>query len=93
MTMNEKEMISITDANKNFSKVVKILEKENKVIILKNNKPVYVLTKLDSPELNENEKLELVALRILLEHQNAFKELAKWNHSMTIKFYCYNNLL
>ncbi len=77
MNMNEKEMISITDANKNFSKVVKILEKEDKVIILKNNKPVYVLTKVKDFNLNEDEKLELVALRILLEHKKAFEELAK----------------
>ena len=77
MNMNEKEMISITDANKNFSKVVKILDKEDKVIILKNNKPVYVLTKIKDFNLNEDEKLELVALRILLEHKKAFEELAK----------------
>ncbi len=77
MLINENEMISITDANKNFSKVVKILEKEDKVIILKNNKPVYVITKVENYALNENEKLELTALRILLEHKKAFEELAK----------------
>lgn len=77
MTINEKEMISITDANKNFSKVVKILEKEDKVIILKNNKPVYAITKFDDFKKEENEKLELIALRILLEHKKAFEELAK----------------
>ena len=92
MNMNEKEMISITDANKNFSKVVKILEKEDKVIILKNNKPVYVLTKVKDFNLNEDEKLELVALRILLEHKKAFEELAKWELLMMIKSFYYNNL-
>ena len=77
MNINEKEMISITDANKNFSKVVKILDKEDKVIILKNNKPVYVIIKFEDYKKNENEKLELVAKNILMEHKKAFKKLAE----------------
>ena len=69
----------MTEANQNFSQVVKKVDEKGKVVLLKNNKPKYVITNIDEEQLvlTENEILEVVARRILREHANAFKELSK----------------
>lgn len=79
MLIDTKNLMSMSEANQNFSQVVKRVEEEGKVILLKNNKPKYVITSFSDEQLvlTENEMLEIVAKRILNEHANAFKELAK----------------
>ncbi|MBE5742355.1 MAG: type II toxin-antitoxin system Phd/YefM family antitoxin [Clostridiales bacterium] len=78
MNINVNNLISITDANQNFSKVTKKVEENGKAIILKNNKPKYVVSCFDEAKFtDENQLLCIVAKLILTEHINAFKELAK----------------
>ena len=70
-------MVSRTEANQNFSKVVKKVEENNDVIILKNNKPQYIVSKFsENSGINETEFLTVIAKMILTEHMRAFKELA-----------------
>lgn len=46
---------------------------------MKNNKPKYILIDINNYlELSDDEKIEVVAKRVLAKHINAFKELAKW---------------
>ncbi|WDC84221.1 type II toxin-antitoxin system Phd/YefM family antitoxin [Caloramator sp. mosi_1] len=80
MLVNTKNLVSISEANQNFSKIARMVEKDKPVIILKNNKPKYIL--LDYEEFNkettgEEEKLEDIANKILMKNLEAFKELAK----------------
>jgi antitoxin Phd len=80
MLVNTQKMVSISEANQNFSKIAKLVDEDKSVVILKNNKPKYIL--LDFEEfskgaLNEEEKLDNIADRILNENMEAFKELAK----------------
>ena len=81
MMINTENLISITEANQNFSKVVNKLSKNDYVVILKNNKPKYMIKpiKENDPilELTDNEKLTIIANRILAEHRQAFLELGK----------------
>lgn len=78
MIINTKKLVSITDANQNFSKVAKKVEQDGEVIILKNNKPQYVISKFnENKHSTEMETLAIVAKMILTEHIGAFKELAK----------------
>lgn len=80
MKFNTNEIISISAANQNFSKVVKIADKRGKAVIFKNNKPRYILMNIEeSPliEMTDDEKINFVAARILKEHKAAFLELAK----------------
>ncbi len=80
MLINSNYIISVTDANKNFSKATRIAEDSGQVYLLKNNKVKYVLYDLDlSPqlEMTDHEKIEFVARKILKKHLDAFKELAK----------------
>ena len=79
MTIDTKNLVSITDANQNFSNVAKKVEQSGDVIILKNNVPKYVVSKFDEDKQNtEMQVLSAIAKLILTEHINAFKELAKW---------------
>lgn len=78
MKVDTKNLISITEANQNFSQVAKNVELNGEVVILKNNKPKYVLSKFDENKgLSEMEMLTVVAKLILTEHIKAFKELAQ----------------
>ena len=81
MIIDTKQIISMTEANQNFSKASRTADLYKKAIIVKNNKPKYVLIDISSDEyleLTNDEKILIVARRILKKHINAFKELAKW---------------
>ncbi|MCL2323000.1 MAG: type II toxin-antitoxin system Phd/YefM family antitoxin [Oscillospiraceae bacterium] len=43
MLINSDKLVSISEVNQNFSKVIKLLEQHKSLVILKNNKPVYIL--------------------------------------------------
>ena len=77
MNINTENLISISEANQNFSKVVKKVEANGDIIILKNNKPEYIVSKFNDFVMSENDYVELVARRILSEHKHVFEELAK----------------
>lgn len=39
-------IVSISDANQNFSKIARLVDEKKKVIIMKNNKPRYLIFNL-----------------------------------------------
>ena len=72
MTIDTNTIVSVTEANQNFSRVTRIAEK--------NNRPKYMLIDLEnSPviEMTDDEKIDFVAARILKKYKPAFLELAK----------------
>ncbi|MCH5343705.1 MAG: type II toxin-antitoxin system Phd/YefM family antitoxin [Acetatifactor sp.] len=80
MYIDIKNLVSISEANQNFSKVARMVDENGAAVILKNNTPRYVL--LDYSKLQDNteadsEMLEDVATRLLEKHKKAFEELAK----------------
>lgn len=78
MIINTKQIISMTEANQNFSKASKTADMYGEAIIIKNNKPKYILIDINKHiDLTEDEKIMIVAKRILNKHISAFKELAK----------------
>lgn len=79
MIINTKDLVSMSEANQNFSQVAKKVDEMGSVVILKNNKPKYIVTNIENEHLllTETETLEIIAKRILQEHEKAFKELAK----------------
>lgn len=80
MTIGTKTIISVSEANRNFSQVIRIAEKNGQAVIFKNNKPKYLLVELDvSPmiDMTDDEKIDVVAARILKKYKPAFLELAK----------------
>ncbi len=80
MLIDTNKIISVTDANQNFSKATKISDEQGYAIIFKNNKPKYKLTNLDVEpdlELTDDEKIDIAARRIMLRFKPALLELAK----------------
>ena len=80
MHIDLKNLVSISEANQNFSKVARMVDENGAAVILKNNSPRYVLidySKLQEDMDVDNEALEAVATRILQKHKKAFEELAK----------------
>ena len=80
MLISTKKIVTITDANKNFSKVARMVDEEKSVVILKNNKPKYVIieyTEFSKESKFEEEKVNEIADRVLIQNIEAFKELAK----------------
>lgn len=80
MKIDTEGIISITDANQNFSRAARLADKLGTVIIFKNNKPKYKLVELSSDdeiEMTDDEKIDFIAARVLREYREAFEELAK----------------
>ena len=80
MDIKFKQIVSISEANQNFSKVARLAEQWGDIYIFKNNKPKYKLTDIEndtSIEMTEDEKIDFVATRILKKYRAAFEELAK----------------
>ena len=80
MQINTNTIVYVTEANQNFSRVTRIAEKNGQAVIFKNNRPKYMVIDLEnSPmlELTDDEKIDIVAARILKRFKPAFEELAK----------------
>ena len=80
MQIDTNTIISVTEANQNFSRVTRIAEKNGQAVIFKNNRPKYMVIDLEnSPilDLTDDEKIDIVAARILKRFKPAFEELAK----------------
>lgn len=80
MQIDTNTIVSATEANQNFSRVARIAEKNGQAVIFKNNRPKFLLIDMEhSPvlELTEDEKIDIIAARILNRFRPAFEELAK----------------
>lgn len=80
MNINIENLVSISEANQNFSRVARLVDEKGTAVILKNNAPRYVL--LDYSLLQKNASaddvdVDAAAARILSKHKKAFEELAK----------------
>lgn len=80
MKIDTDTIASMSEANQNFSRVARIADRFGKAIIFKNNRPKYKLVDLEQEEdleLTDDEKIDIVAKRLLNEYRPAFLELAK----------------
>jgi antitoxin Phd len=80
MQVNLKNLVSMTEANQNFSKVAKLVDENGAAVILKNNAPRYVVldySKIQEDESADDQMVEDAAKQILSKHIKAFEELAK----------------
>ena len=83
MTVNTNTLVAMTDANQNFSKVVRIVDDEGMAVILKNNKPKYIVVGFDEYESirsaieERKKKLTDIAESVMDKYDDVFRELAK----------------
>ena len=73
----------MTDANQNFSKVVRLVDEDGMAVILKNNKPRYVVVDFEEYESiaaamqMRKQRIDNTADAIITENLEALTELAK----------------
>ncbi len=80
MTIDTNTMISITEANQNFSKVTRLVDERESALILKNNVPRYLVidfSKVDENSVASNEDVIVISKRLLAQNKEAYEELAK----------------
>ena len=83
MMVNTDNLVAMTEANQNFSKVVRTVDENGMAVILKNNKPRYVIVDFD--EYNtisaaiqmRKAKIEAMADKLIDDNTEALLELAK----------------
>ena len=83
MMINTNNLVAMTEANQNFSKVVRLVDEQGLAVILKNNKPKYVLVDFEEYDdiqmlrAERAEKISRTATKLIDENLEAFLELAK----------------
>ena len=80
MTVNTNTMVSITEANQNFSKVARLVDELGSVVILKNNTPKYLVidfSKAEDSTVAKDEDVLEISKRLLAQNKKAYEELAK----------------
>ncbi len=83
MMINTNHIVPMTDANQNFSRVVRLVDQSGMAVIVKNNKPKYVIVDFDEYEAIyealsiRKAKINALADSIIEENLEAFTELAK----------------
>lgn len=80
MMIDTAQIITVTEANQNFSRATRIADEKGAALVFKNNRPKYKLTNLEVEpdlELTDDEKIDIVARRIMKRFKPAFLELAK----------------
>ncbi len=80
MTIDTNNLVSITEANQNFSKVARLVDEKGAAVILKNNVPRYILMEFSEAEKMQaaaDEDVEAISKRLMAKYADAYKELAK----------------
>jgi antitoxin Phd len=80
MLINTEQMISMSEANQNFSKVARMVDQEGQAIILKNNVPRYLVIEFSQAEQEQtasDEDVREISRRLIARNRAAYEELAK----------------
>ncbi|HJB53688.1 MAG TPA: type II toxin-antitoxin system Phd/YefM family antitoxin [Candidatus Oscillibacter pullicola] len=80
MMINSNTLVSITEANQNFSKVARLVDEQGSAVILKNNVPRYLIVEFSQAEqmqAAEDEDVMQVSARLIQQNRAAYEELAK----------------
>lgn len=80
MTVNTNSLISITEANQNFSKVARLVDQNGSAVIMKNNVPRYIVlefSEVEKVQTADDEDVAEISKRLIAKNIEAYKELAK----------------
>lgn len=80
MVINTDNLVSITEANQNFSRVARLVDENGAAVILKNNTPRYVLiefSQLESEQQASDEDILAISRRLMAKNKEAYEVLAK----------------
>ena len=80
MNIDTKTVVSMTDANQNFSKVAHIADQYGRAVVFKNNAPRYLVIQFaiaDKVETASTQNVLASSSKLMDLYDDAFKELAK----------------
>ena len=80
MNINTDLLVPMTEANQNFSKVVRLVDENGMAVILKNNKPRYMVlsfSEYDEIQAARSKMIGEAADSVIAENIEALLELAK----------------
>ena len=80
MKIDTNTMVSITEANQNFSKVARLVDEHGTAVILKNNVPRYLVidfSKADEDAVASNEDVLSISKRLIEKNKESYEVLAK----------------
>lgn len=80
MKVSTSTLVSITEANQNFSKVARLVDEKGSAVILKNNVPRYLViefSQIEKLQEAEDEDVLRISERLLLQNREAYEVLAQ----------------
>ncbi len=83
MMVSTDTLVPMKEANQNFSKVTRLVDQTGLAVILKNNKPRYIVVDfqeyddIQSARDARRKKIELLGEQLIAENMEALLELAK----------------
>ena len=80
MMIDTKQIITVTEANQNFSKVARLVDEQGSAVILKNNVPRYIVidfSKADHDMVASDEDVLSISKKIMEQNKEAYEVLAK----------------
>ncbi len=80
MLINTNAIVSMKEANQNFSQVARLVDQNGAVVIFKNNRPKYLVidfSEADTMQKAATENVIELSRKIISENREAYEELAK----------------
>lgn len=80
MVINTDNLVSITEANQNFSRVARMVDENGAAVILKNNVPRYVLmefSQVEDEQQAKDEDILEISKHLIAKNKQAYEVLAK----------------
>ncbi|MGN0149501.1 MAG: type II toxin-antitoxin system Phd/YefM family antitoxin [Clostridia bacterium] len=80
MNVNTNTMVSISEANQNFSKVARLVDQYGSAVILKNNSPRYLILEFNQADEQlaaPTDDVLAVSKKIIARNKAIYEELAK----------------
>ncbi|MBQ6503723.1 MAG: type II toxin-antitoxin system Phd/YefM family antitoxin [Flexilinea sp.] len=80
MKIDTRNIVSMSEANQNFSRVARLVDERGSALIMKNNKPRYLIIECgehESVEIAPDEKVRDISEMFIEKYHEAFVEMAK----------------
>lgn len=80
MMVYTNNLVSITEANQNFSKVARLVDERGSAVILKNNVPRYLVIEFNQAEKMQDaddEDVMAISAKLMKKNREAYEVLAK----------------
>lgn len=78
MEINANNIVSITEANQNFSRVVRLAEKDGPIVVMRNSRPVVTVSPVEGKRggKKDKKKLDKIIDGLLARNKEAYEKLS-----------------